>query len=270
MTRQLIRISILVIFAVGSSFSQNSAGEGLGSVLNSDGSIKSGQNGSFSVSGYKMKLDEAGKPYFTNNTRIGSPTSAINWSNFSNGIGIEGSQISIQINAILVNGSDIYVGGQFESIGSLICKNVAKWDGSSWSRLGSGMNSLVRALAHDGTYLYCGGGFSVAGGISASRIAKWDGTSWSAMGSGLNNYVNCLTIFNSTLYAGGEFTGSGATPLNRIARWNGSGWEGVDNGLNAVVTAMTFSATDLYVAGSFSIVNSIYLIRILKWNHSPG
>ena len=63
---------------------------------------------------------------------------------------------------------------------------IARWDGSAWSALGSGMNSTVKALAFDNSgNLYAGGYFTTAGGETVNRIAKWDGSAWSALGSGV-------------------------------------------------------------------------------------
>ena len=66
---------------------------------------------------------------------------------------------------------------------------IAKWDGSSWAALGSGLNGSVHALTvfddGGGPALYAGGSFTSAGGVAASRIAKWDGSSWAALGSGM-------------------------------------------------------------------------------------
>ena len=72
---------------------------------------------------------------------------------------------------------------QFTFIGTTHANYIAKWDGSSWSNLGSGIGSYntfyyppVRALAMSGTNLYAGGNFTNAGGVTASYIAKWDGS----------------------------------------------------------------------------------------------
>src|SRR5204863_176191 len=40
---------------------------------------------------------------------------------------------------------------------------IAKWNGTSWSALGSGMNSSVYALSLSGTNVYAGGLFTTAG-----------------------------------------------------------------------------------------------------------
>lgn len=56
---------------------------------------------------------------------------------------------------------------------------IARWNGSRWSSLGTGMTDTVNALAWDGLaifsggYLYAGGYFTYAGGVPAAHIAKW-------------------------------------------------------------------------------------------------
>ena len=72
---------------------------------------------------------------------------------------------------------NLYAGGGFTTAGGVSANRIAKWDGSSWSALGSGMNSTVNALAVDASgNLYAGGYFTTAGGVSANYIAKWDGS----------------------------------------------------------------------------------------------
>lgn len=59
---------------------------------------------------------------------------------------------------------DLYVGGDFLTAGSSYAPYIAKWDGTTWSALGSGMDGTVYALAVDGHgNLYAGGSFSTAG-----------------------------------------------------------------------------------------------------------
>jgi hypothetical protein len=51
-------------------------------------------------------------------------------------------------------GNDIYVGGDFTAAAGISVNNVAKWDGSSWSSLGTGTNDVVNALTVLGSNLY--------------------------------------------------------------------------------------------------------------------
>src|SRR5262245_51017407 len=62
------------------------------------------------------------------------------------------------------SGSALYVGGEFGMAGALEVNRVARWDGATWSALGSGVNGPVKDLIvfDDGTgaALYAAGDFS--------------------------------------------------------------------------------------------------------------
>ena len=125
-------------------------------------------------------------------------------------------------------GNDLYAGGWFTNAGGVAANCIAKWDGSSWSALGSGISGVVDydtshhsnqpyvyALAVAGSDLYVSGNFAKAGGVSATIIAKWNGSRWSALGSGIGRtdgnsaIVYALAVSGSDLYAGGRFTTAG-------------------------------------------------------------
>src|SRR5206468_3194841 len=95
------------------------------------------------------------------------------------------------VSALAVSGSDVYAGGRFTMAGGTAANYIAKWDGNSWTALGSGMGGAfgpafpyVSALAVSGINVYAGGFFTTAGGTVAYNIAKWNGTNWTALGSG--------------------------------------------------------------------------------------
>jgi hypothetical protein len=132
-------------------------------------------------------------------------------------------------------GRHVVCGRRFHDGGRHAANYIAQWNGSSWSALGSGMNSDVYALAVSGSTLYAGGDFTTAGGSAANYIAQWNGSSWSALGSGMMNpYVYALAVSGSTLYAGGYFTTAGGGAANYIAQWNGSSWSALGSGMNGM------------------------------------
>ncbi|MBN2561076.1 MAG: choice-of-anchor H family protein [Phycisphaerae bacterium] len=179
-------------------------------------------------------------------------------------------------------GPALYAGGQFTEAGGVGASYVARWEGGTWSPLGSGMNSLVLAMAEfdDGTgggpALYAGGYFTAAGGTGANYVAQWDGSAWSPPGTGMNSYVLTLTVFDDqtgggpALYAGGAFTNAGGAGANFIARWDGSAWSPLGSGMNDWVYALTVfddgSGPALYAAGLFTSAGGQAVNRIAKWD----
>ena len=156
------------------------------------------------------------------------------------------------VRALAVSGTDVYAGGDFTNASSISANCVAKWDGTNWTALGSGMGNgpflsppSVRALAVSGSNLYAGGFFTSAGGISAN-VAKWDGSSWTALGSGVSGgesggLVLALAATGTNVYAGGDFTKAGGISASYIAKWDGSSWTALGSGMNDDVWALALS-----------------------------
>jgi hypothetical protein len=178
------------------------------------------------------------------------------------------------------SGLDLYAGGWFETAGGLGVNEVARWDGSSWSALGSGLNNAVFAVAEyddgSGTALYAGGSFHAAGGSAMSRITKWDGTEWSALGSGVNDTVFALEVWDDgggpALYAGGLFDTAGGVAASSIAKWDGTSWSSLGSGTNSAVLAMAVfddgNGSALYAGGTFSNAGGVSAGRIGRWDGS--
>ena len=206
------------------------------------------------------------------------------------GSGMSGAGFStVQALAVYDDGGGpaLYAGGSFDSAGGVTANRIAKWDGTDWSPLGSGLNGPVHVLAvHDdggGPALYAGGGFTTAGGVAANRIAKWDGTSWTPLGSGLNDGVLALAVYEGggpALYVGGVFTNAGGVAANRIAKWDGSNWAPVGSGVDDVdgdfdeieVDALAVfdggTGPALYAGGSFSTAGGVATGSIARWDGS--
>ena len=80
---------------------------------------------------------------------------------------------SIAGSALVSKGLDVYVGGVFTQAGATSTNYIAKWNGSGWGALGSGLNNMVSAIAVSGTDIYVGGQFTTAGGKEAYYLARW-------------------------------------------------------------------------------------------------
>ncbi|MCS7060186.1 MAG: hypothetical protein RMN25_03385, partial [Anaerolineae bacterium] len=102
-----------------------------------------------------------------------------------------GPALNNAVNTIAVSGTDVYAGGRFEDGGdNTNADRIARWDGSRWHALGSGLSSgTVYALAISGTEVYVGGSFEDAGGNpNADNVARWDGSQWRALDNGLGGF----------------------------------------------------------------------------------
>jgi len=207
------------------------------------------------------------------------------WSAFGAGMGGGSDLQTVEVRALVVSGSDVYVGGHFITApGGVPARNIARWDGDGWSALGLGIGGdfpCVEALAVSGAVLYAGGRFATAGGVPANNIAKWNGSSWSGLGSGVYGggewtEVAALASSGTDLYAGGFFTTAGGIPVNSIAKWNGSSWSALGSGTQyrsptgqvypGSVYALTVMGTDLYAGGFFTTAGGILVNSIAKWN----
>jgi hypothetical protein len=158
----------------------------------------------------------------------------------------------------------LYAGGKFTYAGNTFAPFIAKWNGTTWSALGSGLNGRVLAMCMHNGELYVGGNFTTAGGVPCKNIAKWNGSAWSALGSGLDSAVYALSSYQGELYVGGVFTKSGTTNLGCVARWNGTIWNKVGDGriqriagynVNGVY-ALAIYKNKLYIGGTYGTASA--------------
>jgi hypothetical protein len=170
-------------------------------------------------------------------------------------VGPENAAFAGEIRAIATRSNgELFVSGQFGQIGGVTASNIARFDGASWSSVGSGTNGLVECLARlDDDSIAAGGIFSFAGGGPCGNLARWDGSAWSSLGgSGTNGYVSSLAVApNGALYVGGSFTTAGGQSTPRIARWSGGFWAPLGAGsTNDIYDLAIASNGDLYAGGA--------------------
>ena len=148
---------------------------------------------------------------------------------------------------------DIYAAGSFLFAGITYSPNVARWDGTSWHAMSTGLSSRVTKLIFYHNELYAFGYFGYAGSNWVGRAAKWNGTTWQPFGTGFSGPVNDAIVFNNELYASGDFTSVNGVSANYIAKYNGTTWSPVgDNLLDASTIQMVAFNNTLIAASDYS------------------
>jgi hypothetical protein len=149
-------------------------------------------------------------------------------------------------------GARLYAGGEFVSSGGTTVNNVAKWTGTSWVPLGSGVTGALsngttqvdtlRAADLDGPggappLLLAGGHFLNAGGAAIQHLAAWNGAVWTtALGQGASgNWLQRILTIPSpagdlVVILGGFLAVDGISVRNVAVRVGGA-WSPLNPGV---------------------------------------
>lgn len=181
----------------------------------------------------------------------------------------------------------LIAGGGFTGSGTQALARVAKWDGETWSQVGSGTSDSVSALETwdpDGagplSERLIVGGFFTAVGTSIRHLAAWDGAAWSAIGPQLSSSVSALDTWQAgdgtgpeALVIGGAFKLAGTIPMNRITLWNGAEMIPLGTGVIDPVDTVTVWDPDgvgpapsrLVAGGQFTMAGDVPAGYIAWW-----
>ena len=172
----------------------------------------------------------------------------------------------------------------FEGLSSV--NRIARWDGVSWSPVGSGIgDGMVLRLgslvpAGGAPALLVTGTFGHAGGLAAAGIAAWRGAAWSAPEPSIDPVpgVGALEAWDSdgpgpdpaTMIAAGDFTDI-ALDTRGMTRWTGAaGWSPIgrapDDAVRAAAVFDAGAGPRLFVGGSFSVMGAVPASRIAQWD----
>ncbi|MCK6445683.1 MAG: hypothetical protein L6Q99_04765 [Planctomycetes bacterium] len=170
-------------------------------------------------------------------------------------------------------GDALYFGGWFHEVNGTPVANIARYDASGWSSLGSGyLGSFVQSLAvHDdgsGPKLYVGGSKHP----NPHTVDRWDGSNWTSLPGAFDDPIAALHSHDDgsgpALYAGG---GIGA-PTKHAMRWDGSAWSEV--GSELLFTPHAFATHDDGTGEQLYAIGVTYwppplpalLARAARWN----
>lgn len=199
------------------------------------------------------------------------------WSTVGGGVSYApGNQVgSVLALAVHDDGSGprLVAGGAFNRAGTVAVSSLARWNGSSWSGFGTGLNSpRIHTLAEfdegSGRRLFAGGWISNINGAPANTMARWDGLGWSSVaGLGAGGIANSMFVHDDgtgpALWVGGSYLlGSTQTTLGR---WNGTTWTPIPTAPTTMVGAAAFDegqGARLFIVGD----NSVGIGGAARWD----
>jgi hypothetical protein len=220
----------------------------------------------------------------------GSAWSALDGAKSGVTIGTAASGAEGQVLALLVSGSTLYVGGNFDHLqpgavatkGGLASFNLSTpaWTVLPMAQATATVNSFAAGPA-SGTYV--GGSFDTGGplvsGLFLDNIGLLTGSTWTALGQGVTNGENgrgfgiALAHGPAGEYLGGSFSQAGSVQTNGISLWNGTTWQSLGSGLaggssttGPMVFAIAVSNSQVFIGGDFSSVNGVNASNIAVYS----
>lgn len=180
---------------------------------------------------------------------------------------------------IVEHNNELYVCGDFDTIGGISANCIAKYDGVSCQPVGDnfdfiGLNYgfLTNMIFYQDTLFVAG--IFMTPNQQACRFAKWNGSNWvflPQISGGIEGPWD-FEIYNNELYVCGLFSTATGNAGNGIMRWNGSYWQDVGGGVSVVnnpyptVKEMCVHNGKLYCVGNFEKIGGVEANGLAVWD----
>ena len=152
----------------------------------------------------------------------------------------------------------LYAAGLFTTIGDVVTRGVAKYNGTTWSPLGAGFRDGHVVAELRGSVYADAVAVNVPLPSAPKDIGFFSGVAWTAIPLGVvTGQPRAAAVYAGDLYVGGSFIGEdGPVTFNRIARWDGAVWSPLGDGVSGgVVNCLEVYGGRLIVGGTFSSVD---------------
>lgn len=203
----------------------------------------------------------------------------IQWQAMGQGFG---PRVNGSIRDIVFDGEgNLIVGGDFYEMvqadgGIVPARNLASWNGSSWSAMGTGVNGIVHALAlgNDDT-VFIGGAFSQDGAeeFELSKVAGWNGSNLDPVGNGLGTFSS-VVVRDLAVADDGSIYAAGTELAGGLFKWDGQNWSSFGaRHAGSVYALVVDDNNQIYAGGTFQAVtqpdnSQLSVNRIARWNGS--
>lgn len=185
------------------------------------------------------------------------------------------------------SGPGLYACGNFNVIGGVSTKGIAKWNGVRWEAFGNGLKGVSCA-----GFVNTDAGEQVVVGGGPAKLARWTGSQWLYFGSGIagtastagydDTYIFAMATFDDgsgqgpALFVAGDFSTAGSIDASAIAKWDGKNWSALDSGFtsSSYVEVLALQVFDdgqgggpqLYAGGYFTEAGGVHAYSIARWN----
>lgn len=157
---------------------------------------------------------------------------------------------NVAVNAITVrpNKNQIYVGGSFDTAGSLPCPGVCVFENGQWNQPGSGISGSVSALTWQGTdTLLAGGNLTINN--NAASLANYDTTKsqWTALNGAAENVPGPVTALAPANNGASEFWVAGKSTNGSafLVKYDGNSYHSVGDTLGQQTTILGLSVLEV-------------------------
>ena len=181
-------------------------------------------------------------------------------------------RVNNRVHASLLVGANLFLGGEFSSLGGKNANNIAVMDYQSGDLLdwGIDVNGEVRQISQVGNQLLVNGDFNTINSFTRVGIAMIDtidGTPTS-LDLACNGSIHRASVIGNTVYVAGEFTELGDSLRNNLASYNltsntVNAWNPNANGK---VHQMLITEPFIFVAGDFSEISGMSKKFIASFN----
>ncbi len=172
------------------------------------------------------------------------------------------------VNALTFWDSGLYAGGRFDTVTGQLTKNIARWDGTSWSDLGSNLQAEVNGLHAQGKRLL---------------IAGWDGVyqlyanQWRALDKDSAYFLD-VTRADGTIFASASSSDYDESTRG-IVQWKNGKWESLGSGIalnplnqgsgGGAANKVAVVGRQVFIGGYFQIVGDKPSHNFALW-HNPA
>jgi hypothetical protein len=181
------------------------------------------------------------------------------------------------VKSLVVYKGCLYAGGNFKKVGKVVVNNIAKWNDTIWSPVGTGLsdsNAVIHAMVVYEDRLFIAGEFNAIDGKVMNNISMWDGMTWQPLGTGIsgeqyNTDIKSMLVFKGELYVAGIFNKAGNKEVKcNLAKWDGKDWQAVGDKMSSIwdgkghIESLACYSDELFAGGLFekageSVVNNI-------------